>query len=318
MLKSEYHRLLKRQINKYLASETEQANLIVTEAFLDAVNEAYLTFETDYKQLDRTLEISSEELFKANQNLKKVNEELDRFVYSASHDLKAPLSSLLGLIKLFELDLGNIDHTQQYLKMMQDSIHRLTKVIHDLADFSRNERLEIKLKRIDFQELVQEIVDSLRFIPNVDKINFKVNIKEHTKEFYSDLLRIRIMLNNLITNAILYHNLLQNTPLIIIDIFIDDKKGSIEILDNGRGIAEEHHKKIFDMFYRASEDSKGSGLGLYIVKGIVDKLQGELILDSEYGSGTIFSIEIPNMAYRLPQTYEKMGIESLNPNLHNA
>jgi signal transduction histidine kinase len=300
MLKSEYHRLLKRQIKKHLEDNEEVS--IASESFLDAVNEAYMTFENDYKQIDRTLEISSDELFRANQNLKKVNEELDRFVYSASHDLKAPLSSLLGLIELFKMDMQNPENLEQYLQMMQTSITRLNRVIQDLADFSRNERLEVKLKKIDFRNLINETIDNLRFMPNVNKIDFKVNIKESANGFYSDLLRLRIMLNNLITNAIIYHNLSQSTPIIIIEITCDEKKGIIQILDNGKGIAEEHHQKIFNMFYRAAEDSKGSGLGLYIVKGIIEKLNGEIELDSEQGIGTIFSIELPNMGYRLPQS----------------
>jgi len=295
-MKLEYHRLLKRQLKKYL--DEENSSIQVSENFLDAVNEAYLTFETDYQQLDRTLEISSEELFKVNQNLSKANEELDRFVYSASHDLKAPLSSLMGLVALSKLDIQNPENVAQYLGMMQSSVQRLMKVINDLADFSRNERLGLKLKDIDFHLLISEIIDSLTFIPNVDKIDFKINIQNSSSVFQSDLLRLRILLNNLIANALLYHNFNQDTPLVIIEIICDDKKALISILDNGRGIEEQHHKRIFDMFYRASTDSKGSGLGLYIVKGIVDKLQGEMFLESDYGHGTFFKIEIPNMMYR--------------------
>ncbi len=297
-MKLEYHRLLKRQLKKYLDEENSHTNVNVSEYFLDAVNEAYLTFETDYQQLDRMLEISSEELFKANQNLSKVNEELDRFVYSASHDLKAPLTSLMGLVNLSKMDIQNPENVAQYLELMQSSIYRLMKVISDLADFSRNERLAIKLKVIDFSALIHEIIENLKFIPNVEKIDFKINISQKNTTFYSDLLRLRILLNNLVANALLYHNFNQATPIVIIDIICDDKKVGISILDNGRGIEEEHHNRIFDMFYRASNDSKGSGLGLYIVKGIIDKLQGQIFLESEHGSGTFFKIEIPNMAYR--------------------
>ncbi len=295
-MKLEYHRLLKRQLKKYLGDEDSTIN--VSEYFLDAVNEAYLTFETDYYQIDRMLEISSEELFKSNQNLTKVNEELDRFVYSASHDLKAPLTSLMGLVNLSKMDIQNPENLAQYLELMQSSIYRLMKVINDLADFSRNERLAVELKLIDFDMLVTEIIESLKFIPNAEKIDFKIDIPKNDITFYSDLLRLRILLNNLIANALLYHNFNQKTPLVIVEIIYDDKKAAITIMDNGRGIEEEHHKRIFDMFYRASNDSKGSGLGLYIVKGIVDKLQGKIFLDSEHGHGTLFKIEIPNMNYR--------------------
>lgn len=296
-MKIDYHRLLKRQLKKYLFEE--DANAHVPENFLDAVNDAYFTFETDFKQLDRMLEISSDELFKVNQNLGKVNEELDRFVYSASHDLKAPLSSLAGLVELAKIDIQNPENTLQYLAMMHSSIQRLMKVINDLADFSRNERLALKLKPIDFDLLVREIIESLKFIPNVDKVDFKIAIQNNGNNiFESDLLRLRILLNNLIANALLYHNFNQKTPIIIIEIIYDDKKANLSIMDNGKGIEEEHHKRVFDMFYRASQDSRGSGLGLYIVKGIVDKLQGELSLDSDYGHGTCFNITIPNMRYR--------------------
>lgn len=295
-MKLEYNRLLKRQLKKYL--DDENATINVSEHFLDAVNEAYLTFETDYQQLDRMLEISSEELFKANQSLSKANEELDRFVYSASHDLKAPLTSLMGLVNLSKIEIKDPESIAQYLELMQSSIYRLMKVINDLADFSRNERLVIEHKLIDFDMLIIEIVESLKFMPNAEKIDFKVDIPKSDINFYSDSLRLRILLNNLIANALLYHNFNQRTPLIIIEIIYDDKKAAITVMDNGRGIEEKHHKRIFDMFYRASNDSKGSGLGLYIVKGIVDKLQGEIFLDSELGQGTLFKVEIPNMSYR--------------------
>ena len=293
----EYHRLLKRQIKKYFGDKTNDVSL--SWSFLDAVNEAYITFENDYKQLDRTLEISSEELFKTNQNLSKVNEELDRFVYSASHDLKAPLSSLLGLIELAKLDIEDPQAMLEYLQMMQRSVIRLMKIIDDLADFSRNERTTVQRNHINFHTVIAEILEDLQFIPHFQQITFLLDIRMETEQpFQTDLLRLRMLLNNLLANALLHHNLRQPTPIVIVEINYDYKKANICISDNGKGIDQHHHHKIFDMFYRASEDAKGSGLGLYIVKGVIEKLQGTIGFDSEPECGTIFNIEIPNMAYR--------------------
>jgi PAS domain S-box-containing protein len=224
--------------------------------------------------------------------LLNTNFELDSFVYKASHDLKAPLRSVMGLIKLAKLEMK--DNTQQmYLDMMNKSVYSLDAFIKELTLFSRNNRLEIDSKLVNFTELVDDVLNNHMFLENAHKIqiNKKIDIKA---EFYSDITRIGTILNNLISNAFKYHRF-ENNSYINIQIDADMDRARIVVEDNGSGIDPLYIDRIFDMFYRASESSYGSGLGLYIAKNAVTKLHGTIEVESELGQGTKFKIVIPNL-----------------------
>ncbi len=237
----------------------------------------------------RRNELKIQEQYK---ELQKINFELDKFVYSASHDLKAPLTSVLGIINLVKIDPDK-ESLQKYLSMAEINIKRLLRIINDLTNFSRNERLEISSDKIDFETLINESIASFNYLDNFNKISFNFSIeKEYV--FYSDNIRIGILLNNLILNAILYHNLEQDYPYINISVESFEDTITVSVEDNGRGIDKNYHEKIFDMFYRATEDSTGSGLGLYIVKGILEKIDARIELESYLGKGTTFTIFFPN------------------------
>ncbi|HEY8402805.1 MAG TPA: PAS domain S-box protein [Cytophagaceae bacterium] len=227
------------------------------------------------------------------QELLNTNFELDSFVYKASHDLKAPLRSVMGLIKLAKVE--SKDPTQHmYLDMMNKSVISLDSFIKDLTQFSRNSRLEIEPKVINFDEIIQESLNNLKFMENADRISVKktLNIKA---TFYSDLTRISTIVNNLISNAFKYHRFENNNSYINIVINTDFEKAVLIVEDNGMGIEPIHISRIFDMFYRASENSYGSGLGLYIVKSAIAKLNGDIRVESVVNEGTKFTIEIPNL-----------------------
>jgi PAS domain S-box-containing protein len=230
----------------------------------------------------------------SNNRLQKTNNELDRFVYSVSHDLRAPLASVLGLLEYTISETSDEDIVQN-LGMMKGSIEKLDRFILDILDYSRNARAKIKVQEINFDQLLADIRDNLKFLNTSDsKIRFEINI---TKEgvFGSDESRISILLNNLISNAMRYYDPEKQDPFIKVDIVSGSDGANIEIRDNGIGIAEEYHQKIFDMFFRISEKSKGSGLGLYLVKETVDKLEGRIDLRSAPGAGTVFSIFLPSL-----------------------
>jgi signal transduction histidine kinase len=180
-----------------------------------------------------------------------------------------------------------------YLEMMRSSVNRMDAFIKEIVDLSRNSSQDVKPEKVDIKPLVTETFETLRYIPGAEKIDFSVDIIQST-EFYSDASRLRIILNNLIANAITYHNFSQEQPFIKVQVSVKNKFALIEVVDNGRGIKKEHQEKIFGMFYRASEDTKGSGLGLYIVKEAVAKLKGNIWLKSKWGAGTKFSIKILN------------------------
>ena len=226
-----------------------------------------------------------------NEMLRKTNEELDRFVYSASHDLRAPLMSLLGLIRIMELEKPK-DNTE-YLDMMTKSIRRLDLFISDIINHSQNSRLQPDIRPIDFPALLQDCYDQLQYLSHASRIK-KINDFSLTAPFYNDPKRIAIVFNNLLSNAINYQNPWEPNPFILIRITTTEMDCTIEVRDNGKGISEEHQDKIFNMFYRANEEAKGSGLGLYIVKEIIDKLEGTIKVESTPGNGTTFIIELPN------------------------
>lgn len=231
-----------------------------------------------------------------NEELLKINTELDRFVYSASHDLKAPLASIMGLITISKLENDPIV-ISQYLDMINTSVHKLDRFIKDIISYSRNSRLELEHNLIDFEQLIRDTFNDLEYLDNARKIDKRIFVDIKTP-FYTDLSRLSVLMNNLVSNAVIYSNTNQETPFIEIHVSTHENNIVIEVKDNGQGIPEEHQKNIFKMFYRASQNSKGSGLGLYIVKETIEKLKGRISVHSEIGIGSLFMIEIPNLGVR--------------------
>jgi signal transduction histidine kinase len=226
-----------------------------------------------------------------NDLLAKANEELDRFVYSASHDLRAPLSSLLGLISVAE----RTDDSKEIalcLEMMKKRVLTMENFIKEITDYSRNSRLGIEHKPVKVHKLVREIVDSLKFTHGAERIAIDLDIRPELT-FVTDDNRLKVIVNNLVANAIRYHALSKPAPFIQIKAYQKDDEYLLSVQDNGQGISDEHRDKIFNMFYRASENSEGSGLGLYIVKETLTKLQGKIMVDSRIYEGSTFSVSLP-------------------------
>jgi PAS domain S-box-containing protein len=223
--------------------------------------------------------------------LEKANAELDRFVYITSHDLKAPLLSIQGLINLAEIsdDKAEIDHC---LRMMKERVKGLENFISDIINYSRNVRAGIIKEELNLKNIVKSIVNELLYMKDVEKLKFNINIDPELT-ILSDEKRLSVILKNLIFNAVKYHNYDQEHPEIWIEAENLKNRVKIKIRDNGEGIRKELLDKIFEMFYRASEKSNGSGLGLYIVKEMTSKLNGTVEVDSTYGKGSLFTITLP-------------------------
>lgn len=232
---------------------------------------------------------SEKKIMDKNEALEKANAELDRFVYSASHDLRAPLSSLLGLIEVARVDPGHVMH---YIKMMKSRIYDMDAFISEIISYSRNSRIEVTHQESELRNLVDNVIDELNFIEESKKIAFENIIPEGLK-IKTDPTRIKVILSNLIANSIKYHNDGFPEPYIKLEAKVDHVMAVISVIDNGLGIEAEHLDKIFNMFYRAHENSKGSGLGLYIVKETVSKLRGEIKVESVPGKGSTFRIFLP-------------------------
>lgn len=224
--------------------------------------------------------------------LKKTNQELDSFVYRASHDLRAPIASALGLIELACLT-NELDTRNKYLDLQRKSLQRLDRFIKDIIDYSKNAKTHINYELIKFNILIEDVYNSLSFLENYNKIEKSFSIKSKAL-YYSDIYRLKIIFSNLISNCIKYSNYRNKISHIKITIEIDSTLAKITIKDNGVGIEAKYLSSIFKMFYRAVDDNNGSGLGLYIVKETTKKLGGFITVQSEYGIGTEFYLEIPN------------------------
>ncbi|UTW62508.1 HAMP domain-containing histidine kinase [bacterium SCSIO 12741] len=245
-----------------------------------------------------------------NAELTKLNGELDRFVYSVSHDLRAPLTSLLGLIDLTEMDCKD-ETTQGYLGMMRTSVQQMDTFIEDILSFSRNRSQEVVVETIDIEGFIRELYEQNSFSLN-DQVDLSLS-SEILTSFYSDKQRLRMIFNNLMSNAIRYRDLNKPITQIRAQIQVTEKEAFISLSDNGIGIDKAHQEKIFDKFFRASERSKGSGLGLFIVKEAVEKLNGGIEVKSELGTGTTFLVRIPNLNPNASISEPKAQKNATNP-----
>ena len=289
-MNSEYNKILKRQIKKYSNGQGIPEHL---NPLFNSISEFYDNFERDQKLVERVMDLSSDELMDSNLELKKLNEEMDRFVYSTSHDLRAPLLSILGLLNIIENENTQYD-IKGYLKLLRDSTVKLDRFISDIIDYSRNTRLEINCVEVNFAQIIEESFKHLNYMPGCSTLLKLINIDDHAK-LYSDDRRLSIIFNNLISNAIKYQKPDIEDSFVNIEAEITAEELKVEIEDNGIGIDEQYLDKIFDMFYRASPEAKGSGLGLYIVHETLEKLEGSIAVESTLGQGTKFTISIPNM-----------------------
>jgi len=227
---------------------------------------------------------------KKKEDLEKINGELDRFVYSASHDLRAPLLSIQGLVSVALAEATN-PNDKRYYTLIGDRVSKLDEFIKEIIEYSRNARTEIKYEEINLKELINEVIAGLQYLDGTDQIEVYVSTPE--QEVILDKNRTKIILANVIANAIKYHNLRQEHPWVEVKVVLDDTNCQLIVADNGSGILKDKQERVFDMFYRATDRSGGSGLGLFIVKETIDKLRGKIALKSEYGKGSEFIITLP-------------------------
>jgi len=230
---------------------------------------------------------------KAEEELQAKNYELDAFAYHTSHDLRAPLSSIIGLTTLINNE-SSVEGIKYYNALIRSSVKKLDNFITSVMSHSRNQKQEVAIELIPFEQIIKEVLEELQFNSNYDHLIVKQSIEDNHK-FHTDIVRLTIILKNLLANSIKYANSMRNDGIINIEVKTDQNRATLAIEDNGIGIRNEYLSKVFDMFYRANNRTEGSGLGLYIVKQTVDKLKGKIEINSEYGEGTRVFVELPNL-----------------------
>ncbi len=232
-----------------------------------------------------------------NEELTKINSELDSFAYSVSHDLRAPLRSLLGLLNISKRDSRPRDPVyDKYFEMMELSVSRLDATLKEILEHSRNARFEVVKDDIDFLTLINTCISKLEYLDGFNEVNISIEVNGDFSHFVSDAYRICVVIENLLSNAIKYRDpSKQKCELAIEVVQIDDHEAELCFSDNGLGIAPDLTGKVFDMFFRGNTKSDGAGLGLYIVREAVAKLNGKIIVQSELGKGATFKVSIPNL-----------------------
>lgn len=245
-----------------------------------AIDNAY-----DLYQTRRDLEDKLDEL-------EKSNHELSRFIYSASHDLRSPLATSLGVVRLAEHDIED-PLAKDYFSKIEKSIKKLDVFVHHIIDYYKNSKSENESLDVEFKALLDEVIETVKSGLGSSDALIDVNIDQQNK-FIGDEFRIRIILSNLISNAIKFKRKDQTQARITISIESNLDKVNIRVRDEGMGILEDHIHQVFHMFFKSNDDRTGSGMGLYIVKEALDKIGGTIEVKSKTGDGTEFNIEIPN------------------------
>jgi len=297
--------LLKKNIKELLlTSETAESALSLTE-LLDG--KAHLSFQALIQKDGAALNTEINSRLLPNGNLlamvRNISEriesqialaekvkEMDAFIYRASHDLRGPLASISGLTSLGKEEVKDLKATF-YFEKIYDSVTRLDNILVELNKIARITQAKLSAEEIDLNKEVKEILESLSNLPNYSLIAITTDIDPDN--FSTDKILLIIILQNLIINSINYYDENKEKPYLLIRSKKNLLGVEITIKDNGIGIPLEVQDKIFDMFFRGTNISGGSGLGLYIVKNAIKKLGGNINLESTEGEGTTFTITFP-------------------------
>lgn len=227
-----------------------------------------------------------------NEALQKAYDELDKFAYSVSHDIRGPLSGIMGGINVAK-HLNDIKDVKEMLNLMENSVKKLDAFILSMHDYYTVQRGEVRIKELNLNQLIDDLKDLHQASLIENNVQLSVNINQ-AEPFWSDEIIMRLVLNNLLANAIKYQKYDNTNRQIQLNLDVGRGNATISVKDNGIGIPENYLNEIFDLFFRASTQDVGSGFGLYNVKDALLKLNGGIKVSSVLGEGAMFEVTIPN------------------------
>lgn len=303
--KSNSHRTLER-LNREVSEKNEEIQAQSEELVEANSSLSKLNFNLLEKQEE--IEAQSEELREANETISEINrgleniiskrtqqlkeayKELDTFFYRSSHDFRRPLTTFLGLAEVAKVTVKDANALELFDKVKETATN-LDKMLFKLQSISDLGSQQLVYKEIFFKEIFNGIYDSFRdeIMRGSMKISCDVTLKD---PFYSYPAMIRIIIENLLENTIHFRR--KEGSQVTLAVYQHDRHVVIEVADNGQGIDSQYFGQIFDMYFRGNERSKGNGLGLYIVKKAVEKLNGTVNVTSEMGAGSVFRVYLPN------------------------
>jgi light-regulated signal transduction histidine kinase (bacteriophytochrome) len=249
--------------------------------------------EGEVEKRTKQLQVSNEELLKTNQNLEQSNNELERFAYIASHDLKSPLRNIISFLNLIQRKLKGHSDTdlQEYLRFATENAKQMHSLIQDVLEFSKVEAEPTgKKEKIDMNESMMLVVQNLN--ESIKETNAEI-ITETLPIVEANSVHLLQLLQNLVGNGIKYNK--NHNPKVEVKYNLVNGFHLFTVKDNGIGIDKQYHDQIFEMFKRlhTRDEYKGTGIGLAICKKIVMSLGGRLWLDSDYGKGSTFYFTVP-------------------------
>ena len=313
------HSLLQRQLRRAFPDGAPEA----LGEFLGSVDEAYRSFDEDRRMLERSLELSAEELVEANrkltvetQRLEEQNEdlqdvrrmleaknaEMEHFTYTVSHDLKSPMFTIQGFLGFLEKDLesGNMERIHRDVSQIRGAISKLQALVDDLLELSRVGRITGDPEPVDLGRLTHDTLEMLR--GRTDACTVAVEVAPDLPTVVGDRTRLGQVMQNLIDNALKFLGDQDDPKLEIGTATPDDVEPdwvTIYVRDNGPGIEPSLQSKVFGLFHQLDPHAEGTGLGLALVQRIVEVHNGRLWLESEgLGHGCTFYVALPRGSAR--------------------
>jgi signal transduction histidine kinase/tetratricopeptide (TPR) repeat protein len=227
--------------------------------------------------------------------LEITNAELNNFMYSSSHDLKAPLAAIAGLSNLAVANVSEKERLE-YIMMISKSASKLSALIDDMVQTTKVTHGNIEITTIIFLEVADNITQEIKNLEYAKGVTFMLQVDKNLM-LNTDKTLLRTILYNLIENAVKYKNPAKKGPYVRICVENENNLLKISVMDNGIGINIEDKKNIFEMFSRFNKTMPGTGLGLYLVKKAVIKLGGEIHVESKEGEGSVFELALPNLLH---------------------
>lgn len=295
-------------------------NIILISAIAGFILVSLLAFKTHQynKQISKAhreiieqkeeIQAQSEELIEANQTIARINKklegdvedrtsalrqaykELDTFFYRSSHDFRRPLTTFLGLAEVAKITVKDPNALELFAKV-KETAHNLDKMLVKLQSISDMGAQQLVYKEVFVKEIFESVEDNFQEEIKDKGIHVSIDV-DLRYSFFCYPAMVRIIIENLLENSISFSGPIN--PFVRLKAFQMDGQTILEVEDNGEGIDSEYHDRVFDMYFRGNEKSKGNGLGLYIVKKAVEKLNGVITFESEYSLGSTFRIILPS------------------------
>jgi signal transduction histidine kinase len=294
------------KLNRAISEQNEE--IMAQSEELREANDVLENLNREITEQKEEIQAQAEELIESNQVISRINEnleskiqertqelkeayrELDTFFYRSSHDFRRPLTTFMGLAEVAKVTLKDSFALELFGKV-NETARSLDKMLSKLQSVSLIGSQELVYSEVLLKEMVQVELDSFRNTLLEKSIEVKIEL-DHIDHFYSYPALVKIIFQNLIENAVSFCK--TEDAWIMIKARRSGQHVILEVSDNGQGIEDQYLSRVSEMYFRANEKSKGNGLGLYIVKKIVDKLKGTIEVQSIYGEGTSVIVSIPN------------------------